>query len=266
MENRKVLIVGCGWVGKITANLFLANNCEIWGTTTQEHKISELESEGIYPILLDFTKDISDKELTELQNHAFDLILISVPVRRNEDSLQCLNKFQNLAAFVSELKAQQIIYLSSIGVYDAVNGSITEESKIKESGNIFLIESLLKNKFDKLVILRLGGLFGFGRIPGKYFSNKVCTVGQEKANYVHGSDVAYSIFEIWKRKPNASTYNVVAPIHPLKKDIYEVMAKKYNFPSPSQYFEEAAIQKEVSSQKLIQDLDFKFAFPSPLEY
>src|SRR5690554_5545657 len=98
MEKKKVLILGCGWAGKITADVFLENGFEVWGTTTQEHKLSELEEKGIYPILLDFTKELgTDKELAKLQSHTFDLILISVPVRRNEESFHCLNKFDNLA-------------------------------------------------------------------------------------------------------------------------------------------------------------------------
>lgn len=266
MDKMKILILGCGWAGKITAELFLENGFEVWGTTTQEDRITELKEKGIHPILLDFTKDNStDKELTELQYHNFNLILISVPVRRNEETLHCLRKFERLAAFVSKLKAQQIIYLSSIGVYEAINGSITEESQVKEDGNIFLIEELLKRSLDKLVIVRLGGLFGFGRIPGRYFSNKVCTVGQEKANYVHGTDVAHSILEIWKRGVSNDIFNVVAPIHPLKKDIYKKMAEKYDFQSVL-YSDATTIQKEVSSKKLVEELDFKFHMPSPLDF
>lgn len=266
MDKRKLLILGYGWAGKITAELFLENDFEVWGTTTQKNKINELVEKGIHPVLLDFTEDnLLDYPLSELQSHNFDLILISVPVQRNEETLHCLNKFENLAGFVAKLNTKQIIYLSSIGVYEAVNGSITEESQVKESGNIFLIERFLRQSIKKLVILRLGGLFGFGRIPGKYFSNKVCTVGDEKANYVHGTDVAYSIFEIWRKGLSNTTFNVVAPIHPLKKEIYEKMAERYNFP-PVLYSDGANIQKEVSSNKLVGELDFRFHIPSPLDF
>ena len=265
MEKKKLLIIGCGWAGKITANLFMENDFQVWGTTTQKDKISELKEKGIHPILVDFTQEaLLDDQLNDLQIHNFDIILISVPVRRNEDTLHCLSKFKNLTAFVTKLKAQQIIYLSSIGIYEAINGRITEESPI-QSGNISLIEALLRKTIKKIVILRLGGLFGFGRIPGRYFSNKVCTVGDEKANYVHGTDVAHSIFEIWKKDIYSQTFNVVAPVHPLKKTIYEVMAKKYNF-LPVLYSEGKISQKEVSSNKLVEALNFKFHIPSPLDF
>lgn len=266
MKKRKLLILGCGWAGKITASLFLNDNFEVWGTTTQVGKLSDLTTAGIHSILLDFDKENNfNKVFTELQSHTFDLILISVPVRRNEETESCLSKFEHLAAFVGKLKAQQIVYLSSIGVYEPVNGSITEENKVIESGNIFLIEQSLKKSIKDLVILRLGGLFGFGRIPGRYFSNKVCTVGNEKANYVHGTDVAYSILEIWKKGISNETFNVVAPFHPLKKAVYEKMATKYNFP-PVLYSDGINIQKEISSNKLVEELDFKFRAPSPLDF
>lgn len=266
MTKRKLLILGCGWAGKITADLFLKEGFEIWGTTTQEHKMIELKEKGIHPILLDFTKaNTPDGELAELQSHTFDLILISVPVRKNEETHNCLSKFESITAFVSKHKTHQIIYLSSIGVYEPRNSSITEESTVKENGNIFLIEETLKKSIKEIVILRLGGLFGFGRIPGRYFSNKVCTVGQEKANYVHGTDVAYSILEIWKKGISNEIFNVVAPVHPLKKAIYEKMAAKYNFP-PVLYSDEITVQKEVSSNKLVERLDFKFHKSSPMDF
>ena len=267
MEKKKLLILGCGWSGKITADLFLENNIEVWGTTTQKEKINELKEAGIHPILLNlFNKDDLINANTELANRSFDLILISIPVKRNEDTQQCLKKFENLIGLLKKLTYNQIIYLSSIGVYEPINGTLTEDSAVKEIGNIFLVQDYLKKELPSLTVLRLGGLFGYGRIPGRYFSNKPCTVGQEKANYVHGTDVARSILEIWKKGISNKIYNVVAPNHPLKKDIYTTMAKKYNFPPPSVYIEEATVQKEVSSQKLIQDLDFKFAVPSPLEF
>lgn len=267
MGKKKLLILGCGWAGKITADLFLENNVEVWGTTTQKENIKELQEKGIHPILLDlFNKDNIAKAYIALQNHTFDLILVSIPVKRNEDAQQCVKKFESLSELLAKLSYKQIIYLSSIGVYEPINGTITENSAIKEKENIYLAQNYLKQQIPNLTVLRLGGLFGFGRIPGRYFSDKPCSVGYEKANYVHGTDVARSIFELCKNGTSNKIYNVVAPNHPLKKDIYTVMSKKYNFPPPSLYIEEAVFQKEVSSQKLIQDLDFKFTFSSPLDF
>lgn len=266
MDNKKLLILGCGWVGKIATDLFLEKEFEVWGTTTQESKITELKEKGVRPILLDlFKEDEIGKALIDLQRETFDLIVISIPVKRNEDSVQCLNKFEKLAELLSKILYKQIVYLSSIGVYEPLSGIITEESPVKESGNIFLMQEYLNKQFPNLITLRLGGLFGFGRVPGRYFSNKVCTVGQDKANYIHGTDVANVIYEIWDKKVRPSVYNVVAPIHPLKKDIYEKMSKKYNFP-PVLYAEGSSNQKEVSSKKLIEVLDYKFIMPSPLEF
>lgn len=265
-KNKNILILGCGWVGKITAQLFLKNNINVWGSTTQTDKTDELQSKGISPVFLDFTQhEIAEDTLTIIKQNEFDFIIISVPVRRNEDARECLEKFINLNRFLLHFKEVPMVYLSSIGIYESVNGTITETSKVKEDGNIFMIEEFLRNHILNLVILRLGGLFGHGRIPGKYFSNKICTIGHEKANYVHGTDVSRAIFNVWENRNSEGTYNVVAPEHPLKKDIYEQMAKKYDF-LPVLYGRDTSIQKEVSSAKIIHDLNFTFEFPSPLEF
>lgn len=266
MNNKNILILGCGWVGKITAQLFLEKNANVWGSTTQNDKMDVLNLKGISAVMLDFTQDIiAEDTLTTVKKNEFDFIIISVPVRRSEDAGECLEKFKNLNQFLLHFKEVPMVYLSSIGVYEPINGTITETNKVKEEGNIFMIEEFLRNHITNLVILRLGGLFGHGRIPGKYFSNKICIVGQEKANYVHGTDVSRAIFNVWKNRNSEGTYNVVAPEHPLKKDIYEQMAKKYNF-LPVLYGKDTSIQKEVSSAKIMKELNFTFEFPSPLEF
>jgi nucleoside-diphosphate-sugar epimerase len=266
MNNKKLLILGCGWVGKITADLFLENDFDVWGTSTQESKITELKEKGINSILLDlFNEYETGKDFIDLQKQSFDLILISIPVKRNEYPIQCFKKFEKLTELLFKIDYKQIIYLSSIGVYEPTGGIITEESPVIKNGNIFLIQDYLSKQLPNLITLRLGGLFGFGRIPGKYFSNKVCTVGQDKANYIHGTDVANVIFEIWKKKVKPTVYNIVAPIHPFKKDIYETMSKKYKF-APVLYSEGSNFQKEVSSKKLVEELDYKFKIPSPLDF
>ena len=266
MKNKNILILGCGWAGKITAHLFLENNANVWGSTTQDDKMDELKSKGISPVLLDFSQNkIAKNTLTTLEQIKFDFIVISVPVRRNEDTENCLEKFKNINQFLLHFKDARVVYLSSIGVYEPINGAITETSLVKEDGNIFMIEEFLRNHIKNLVILRLGGLFGYGRVPGRYFSNKICSIGQEKANYVHGTDVAKAILTIFKNVHSHGTYNLVAPDHPIKEDVFKQMAIRYNF-LPVLFGEDNSIQKEVSSAKIMNELEFTFEVPSPLDY
>lgn len=266
MEKKKILILGCGWSGKITAEHFIENNIGVWGSTTQASKIDDLAQAGIHPILLNFSvNNDKNKEVQEITQHEFELILISVNVRRNEDPQECLDKFKNLLNFIKPLHYKQIVFLSSIGVYTPIAGEITEKSEVVDEGNLYVIEEYLKTHLKPLVILRLGGLFGHGRIPGKYFSNKTCTVGAEKANYVHGDDVAHAIYTLFINLPLSETFNLVAPNHPPKKEIYDRMAIEHNFPPPT-YEDGRIVQKEVSSKKIIEDLGFKFQTPSPLDF
>ena len=266
MSNKKVLILGCGWSGKITANLFLQNNISVWGSTTQPNKIDDLKNAGIHPILLNFSKESYHKVDTQkFKQQEFELIIISVNVRRDEDRKECLEKFNNIITFIKPIYYKQVVFLSSIGVYEPIDGVIIETSEMVKDGNLYLIEEYLKLHLKPLVILRLGGLFGYGRIPGKYFSNKTCTVGNEKANYIHGDDVAQAIFEIFKMVPLSDTYNLVAPVHPSKKEIYNTMANKYKF-APVLYKDGEIIQKEVSSIKITEKLGYQFKIPSPLDF
>lgn len=271
-KKKKILILGCGWAGKITARLFLEANFEVWGSNTKDISKEELDKMGIgsltnlYPLRIDFSMELPKENISpDLRNIEFDLVLISVPVKRNEGYEECLTKFENLVSYLTRLSYKQVVYLSSIGVYKDQGGTITELSEVKGNGSIFKIEEFLKESIHGLVILRLGGLFGFGRIPGRYFSNKTVSVGNEKANYVHGTDVARAIFGVHCSGILSGTFNVVSPIHSLKKDIYKEMAEKYNFP-PVNCLDEEGLQKEISSKKIMEAIDFRFHLPSPLSF
>ena len=72
-------------------------------------------------------------------------------------------------------------------------------------------------------VLRLAGLVGPGRDPGKFVAGKeLSSSSQQVVNMVQQQDVIAAIFSVLENWSSASSiYNVVNPAHPTKADYYQ---------------------------------------------
>lgn len=262
-----VLLLGCGWIGNIFADKLLNLGHTIYATTTSPHKMGPLEAKGIKTFLIDFSQAQS-LEGYALGLISFDLVLISVPAKKKEALATCLHKFQNLAFFLQKIKCRCVVYLSSTGIYPYVNYLINEKNTPAHQldERLYQVEQLLSSNSPNLNILRLGGIFGYNRIPGKHFSRKNCPVANQPANYIHADDICAIILAITEQGLYHQLFNVVSPEHPLKRELIIKMAHKYDYALPLSFQDTKDTAKIISSRKLIDSLNYTFLYPSPMDY
>lgn len=261
------LIIGCGWVGTIFAEELRRLNYEVHGTTTSSEKARRMASGGMISYVLDFSQEHSPLDHI-LASINFDLIVVSVPAKKKETYTSCSAKFERLSAFLQTLQSNCVIYLSSVGIYPALNKIIHEHTVPADQldTKLYHAERILSSKLEKLNILRLGGIFGSDRIPGKHFSGKVCNVGNQPANYIHVDDICNILRTLHKQEIRGEILNAVSPAHPLKADIISAMVAKYGFIPPIAFEDTKEEKKIVSSEKLIERLDYTFLYKSPEDY
>lgn len=263
----KILILGCGWVGHIFAKKRIQHGDEVFASTTSPEKLAFMEEAGMTPYLIDFSNPSLPNE-SLLHSLAFDLVLISVPAKRREEYTSCMDKFKRVALFLQGIRFNTAIYLSSVGIYPAT-GQLISEMDIDSAQldkKLYQAEQVLSQQVEGLNVLRLGGIFGSDRIPGKHFSNKVCAVANQKANYIHVDDIAEIVMKIYKKGIRDELFNAVSPHHPEKKEVILAMANKYHFALPSSFENAEGLSKIVSSQKLIDILSYNFLYPHPATY
>lgn len=263
----KILILGCGWVGHIFAQKRIQQGDEVFASTTSPEKLAPMEGVGMKPYLIDFGSP-SLPEDSFLQGLHFDLVFVSVPAKKREEHDHCMNKFERLALFLQSLHYHTLIYLSSVGIYPATGKDIHEmDIPVADlDKKLYQAEQILRRDVEGLNILRLGGIFGHDRIPGKHFSNKLCAVANQKANYIHVDDIAEIVMTIYRKGIRDELFNVVSPHHPEKKEVILAMANKYHFALPSSFENTSGLSKTVSSQKLIETLHYRFLYPHPADY
>lgn len=253
LEGLKIGILGCGWLGSRMTRLWMTDNI-IYTTTTTKEKMENLANNGLHPTLVDFSEEVQENENLEWEAvKLLDVLIITVGIstRKDKDIENIKVKLNNLKTFLGDFNGQ-IFYLSSTSVYPNENKTFKEEDVPLE--RVF-VENTLRKQYPKINILRLGGLMGDDRYLSKYnVSNLDCPV-----NHIHYSDIIGVIEKMIEVKSFARLYNVVAPLHPTKREV--IAKQKGQEFSPEDF--DCIAAKMVSSKKLEEELGYQFKYQNP---
>jgi nucleoside-diphosphate-sugar epimerase len=256
----RILILGCGWVGKEVAKYYVEKGWQVFATCTSQEKKNYLSALGLHVAVVNFDLKDSNSEFPT----TFDYILNSVPASSKNSVDEISNRFEHVRQYIDNLKFRKQIYLSSIGIYPDQDGVFTED--YTEDLNERLLVAEQKVELTNSHIYRLGGLFGKNRIFAKYFANRICMTGDQPANFIHVDDVVALITKGFDSHLHYPIYNLVAPEHPSKRDVILASAKKYGFDLPLSFNSENSFQKIVDGSLIIKELKYSFKHSSPVTF
>lgn len=266
--KHKISILGCGWLGLPLAIHFLKKGYEVHGSTTSQDKLNRLRDHGINPFLLSFNPQPEQPE----DGIFFEVpvLIINIPpsLRKKPPGFHSQQIFF-INSLIKKSSIKKVIFISSTSVYPDDNPTVDESTDLTTHNHELLkAESILIQNSDiKLNILRCGGLMGYDRIPGKYFAGKKnLPEGDKPVNYVHRDDVIGIINDLVIKDVWGEVFNVVAPIHPAKKDIALKTAMQFNLPEPHFALDDKTDYKIVKAEKIKVLLDYKFKYPDPMEF
>ena len=273
--NKKISILGCGWLGLPLAKSLLAKGYEVKGSTTSESKLEVLKNVGISPfqIQLDAHQIIGNME--DFLKETNVLVIDIPPGLRKETStsneMTFVNKIKNLIPFIEKSGIQKVVFVSSTSVYGDSFPivEITEETKPNpdtESGKQLVIaETLLQsNPHFKTTVIRFGGLLGDDRHPVKFLAGRTNVENPEApVNMIQREDCIGIIEEILKQVQHDNwewnqTFNAVAPQHPTRKAYYHKKAEILNLPLPTFAEDSESKGKIISSKKVETILGYSF--------
>jgi len=275
--TQKISILGIGWLGLPLAKHLIQKGFEVKGSVRRSEKIETLREEKIIPYLLELKPALEGDNLESFFQS--DILIINIPPRtRVQGESFHSEQIRSLLKFLKEKQLSlKIIYTSSTSVYPLKNDWVFEEdteglleNKEKFTGvNYTLLEaeSLLKNNFENVTILRLGGLMGKGRMIGKYFAGKQINTGAIPVNWVHQTDVIQSITTVIEKDFWNDTLNVAATEHPTKKMVYSKISEEFNLEKPTFVSPNKQLSyKIVSNQKLLDKLGIELYYTNPLNF
>jgi nucleoside-diphosphate-sugar epimerase len=262
----RILIVGAGWVGTHAASSFLEQGHSVFSLSRTESRWEQSKVPHHQRFMIDFDSEspIFPPDLPK----NFDAVLISIPHATNSSDHPAGKRLDHLIQFLHAIRCTTGIYLSSVGIYPDQDGIFTEEEPLPVGSDLLRekSEKTIAELFERSFTLRLGGIFGKDRIFAKYFSQKICRIGEQKANFIHLDDIIASIYCCLDFKINPSIYNLVTPEHPTKRAVIEASAVRHKLTLPTSFEKVNSFNKVVSSEKWVKETGFRFKYPNPIDF
>lgn len=277
----RVLIVGCGYVGRPLGAELVRLGHEVFGLRRNPTAASELEAAGIKPLFADITQP---GDLEKLPRD-FDWVVNCAASGGGEVAAYrqlYLIGNRNLIEWLRPALPRRFVYTSSTSVYGQNDGSLVVETDPvvpeSESGKILVqAENLLLAAATEIsfptVILRLAGIYG----PDRGYWLKQFLSGEARVegdgsrilNMIHRDDAVGAIIAALKHSPACQVFNVVDNEPVSQLDCFKWLAEKTNRPLPSIAPVDAetsrrrgVTNKRVSNQRLKKNLGYEFKHPT----
>lgn len=269
---KTVSIIGLGWIGEPLGFFLLEKGFQVLGSTTSAEKQEKLTQKGIHAVRFSLSphpEGVGYHALFKSQ-----ILVVNIPPRaRSGNGAFHLEQIKYLRSLIDNSSIRKVIFVSSTGIYPEVASDEKYSEhfplSLENTGNdtIFRAEELMaKDRNFELTIVRFGGLMGDDRIPGKYFSGKENVVGHSRVNFIHRLDAVRMLTWLIEQDLWNETFNGVALIHPLRREIYEKNAHDLGIAPPASYQNEPEGKNRLIDSSKILDLGFEFEFPDPLDF
>lgn len=251
-EANKLVVLGAGWLGHALCVRAQKAGWQVQGTHRTDVHESNFERQ--------FT--LEDGQLV----HQIDLQdaywICAIPPRSRDSESNYLETLTAALTLSKKLNAKGFLLCSSTGVYDQEPGLYSESSDISctNERQIKLYEAEEQVLEHDGKVLRLAGLLGPSREPGRFVAGKELNTSSEQVvNMVHQQDVINAIFAViehWQVGQNI--YNVVNPAHPTKAEYYAVKCAEHGGELPRFTSDDKAERKVIGSA--IEALGFTYQY------
>lgn len=273
----QILILGSGYLGRRLAHMWRDSGADVVVTTRDTEKCSRLRAEGLRAITCDLQNPGSLAGLPPC-----DALVIAIAPDRHAavDRVSFAETSMMNLGEALDLGRAHAIYISSTGVYGQIDGQWVDEASVcqpdREGGRACLAAEtwLTAHVTCPLTILRLGGIYGPGRVP--YLSSlqsgsPLALVQSGYLNLIHVDDAVRAIVRA-RELPDPATPRVlnVTDGHPVvRRAYYDAIARhlgvapQYTSPDLTDPRSmRAQSNKRVSNQLAMERLGWAPQYPS----
>lgn len=271
MQDKIISVMGCGWLGFPLAERLVENDYLVKGSTTTLDKIQLLEQHKIMPYYI-----LADPEPRgDNISHFFhaDVLILNIPpaIRGGKSSAEeYIAKIRAIANLAAASPISHVIFVSSTSVYPDDARVVSEKDAGpagSEAGEALLVceKLLLEHTEFSTTILRMAGLYGPDRHPGKFLSGrKNISKPNAPVNMLHLEDAIGVTIAALEQEAYGEIFNVCASQHPTRKAYYNAACSFLDLPAP-EFANDEISGKEVSNNYLKETLEYVFVFDDPTD-
>src|SRR5262245_18366421 len=263
------LILGCGYLGRVVARLWLAEGRRVAALTRS--RPDELRALGVEPILGDVTDPAT------LRLPSVDTVLYAIGMDRSAGRSMRDVYVGGLTNVLNALPApRRFVYVSSTSVYGQTGGEWVDEDSptepAEESGRVVLeCERILRERLRDAIILRFAGIYGPGRIIKKSAVERGETLATDPdrlINLIHVEDGARAVVAAAEQGPLGTTYNISDGNPVTRREFYTAMAEllgspapRLKLPLPGSASRQGRTNWRVANRRMRQDLGVELQYP-----
>jgi nucleoside-diphosphate-sugar epimerase len=255
-------IIGCGWLGQALAKKLLIEKYRVTVTTQSEEKKQKLLNDNIDTELLSLPVNDPKSVVMSVFNHQTLIISITPQIRQGRNDYP--EKVSQIIKMAESGKVEKVILLSSTAVYNGLSGLVDEQSILDMNAHkvavIAAAEKAARDFSGTTVVLRLAGLVGPERHPGRFLQGKnILAEPQAYINLIHQDDAVGVLMEIIKEDKINGTFNAVSATETSKQHFYHAAAGALNLPLPEFSFETSMrFGKRINDAKLRDSFNYPF--------
>jgi nucleoside-diphosphate-sugar epimerase len=208
------------------------------------------------------------------------VLVLNVPPPRGADDVRSVHRRQIEAVrdAAGEGAVDWVLFASSTGVYPNVEHTVTEADcppgqpdalpgPRRATGEALLeVEALLRDAPGlDTTIVRLGGLYGDDRNPGRFLAGRT-GVGRPDGpvNLIHKDDAVGVFATLLAQEVRGEVFNACADEHPARRLFYTRAAEALGLEPPTFDDTDTTTGKRVSNEKLRRRCGYTFRHPDPL--
>jgi len=261
---KSVAIIGCGWLGLALTKQLQTEKYRVAVTTQSVDKQKTLLANNIDAELLSLP--VNDPKSVVLSAFNQETLIISITPQIRHNRSDYPEKVAQLVEMAELGKVKRIIFLSSTAVYNGLSGIVDEKSPLDFTAEKVAIiagaEKAAQQFTGQTVILRLAGLVGPERHPGRFLQGKrVLAEPQAFINLIHQADVIGVLMNIITEHKFNGIYNAVSATETSKEHYYQAAANALGLAVPEFSFETAMrFGKRINDGKLRDNLNYQFVY------
>ncbi len=274
-----MFIIGCGYIGQRLARRLRDDGQPVQGLVRSAESAAALERLGIGALIRDLDRETLPADSTRGRQVFF---LAPPPPRGQRDTR--MRRF--LAGLEHSGQPRRILYISTTGVYGDCQGAWVDETRparprADRARRRWDAEQQLRawreRSGGELVILRVAGIYGPGKLPLARLRRQVPMVAEADApwtNRIHADDLVEVCLAAMRRAPDGALYNACDGTPGNMTDYFNRVADLAGLPRPpivslaearetlsSGLLSYLAESRRLSNRRLLDELGIQLRYP-----
>ena len=273
MNDKRISILGCGWLGLPLARFFAGKGYRVKGSTTSEGKVDALRVAGVEPFRIVIGDSVEGDLKPFLDS---DILIVNIPPQRREDIVEFhVGQISLLIDAILDSPVKHVLFVSSTSVYPALGREVVEDDAFDPDAAdtpvgraLLYVEEMLRSESAfSTTVVRFSGLIGPGRNPVDFMQRmKEIADPDQPVNLIHLDDCVQIIAEIIRRELWGEVFNASSPGHPTRKEFYAAAAESHGVALLPLATSAGHPFKTISSARLEKLLGYSFQHPDPLAF